>query len=173
MRRAVCGLALVLLLSAPAVAFGDNVFTLSGTLADGGTFNGILTLGTGTDPDNITGTIVDGSGNSFYVPGFGDGEAFDDGTVIDVDAFPAFAPLYDVAAIIPVSQLSTGGALCSLDNSCGPLAISFVSDPYVNDDQFVSLTATPLSATPEPGTLALFGTGLLGMVGAVRRRVVR
>ena len=48
MRREICGLAFVLLLSVPMAAFGDPLFTLNGTLADGtGTFIGTLSYNAG------------------------------------------------------------------------------------------------------------------------------
>lgn len=47
------------------------------------------------------------------------------------------------------------------------------SDLNYNDDTFVfsGVTAPSVSATPEPGSLALFGTGALGIAGVVRRRL--
>ena len=42
------------------------------------------------------------------------------------------------------------------------------SDWDYNDLEVVT---TGVSVTPEPGSLALFGTGLLGLVGAARRRL--
>ena len=35
-----------------------------------------------------------------------------------------------------------------------------------------SLSSTPPSTTPEPGTLVMFGSGLLGLAGLIRRKYV-
>ncbi len=46
------------------------------------------------------------------------------------------------------------------------------SDWNYNDDSFVFVGVTA-GTTPEPGTLVLFGTGILGLAGFVRRKLHR
>jgi hypothetical protein len=47
------------------------------------------------------------------------------------------------------------------------------SDWNYNDDSFIVVGASAATATPEPGTLALFGSGILGLAGVVRRKLYR
>ncbi|HVP50208.1 MAG TPA: PEP-CTERM sorting domain-containing protein [Candidatus Bathyarchaeia archaeon] len=44
------------------------------------------------------------------------------------------------------------------------------SDLDYNDDPFVF---TNVSSTPEPGTLAMLGSGILGVAGILRRKMCR
>lgn len=47
------------------------------------------------------------------------------------------------------------------------------SDFDYNDDTFVFTNVAPTAATPEPSSFLLFGTGLIGAAGALRRKFAR
>jgi len=46
------------------------------------------------------------------------------------------------------------------------------SDWDYNDDEFVLTGVTNTAPTPEPGSLMLLGTGVLGLAGTLRRRIL-
>jgi hypothetical protein len=76
-----------------------------------------------------------------------------------------------------------GGDLCTLSTLCTG-TVAGVSTPGfssgfdslnspINWTETGAFTLAPPSATPEPSTLVLFGTGLLGAVGTFRRKLVQ
>ncbi len=64
-----------------------------------------------------------------------------------------------------VYQVLNGSALSSVD--------FFLLDSNYNEWGADNEPYTPAGATPEPGSLLLMGTGALGIIGALRRRLVR
>lgn len=74
---------------------------------------------------------------------------------------------------------SSSDLLCSLANPCS-IAIPVPENTYSTlipnggSSYFISNgSVTPVSATPEPSSFALFGTGILGVAGMIRRRLRR
>jgi hypothetical protein len=73
------------------------------------------------------------------------------------------------------------GGLAGLPSGLTGTYVGMEDEPYgssdldYNDDTFVftDIAATPTSVTPEPSSLILFGTGLLGVAGTLRRKLAR
>jgi hypothetical protein len=115
-----------------------------------GTFTGSFTgTGTGSLAANCNGTPMAGNNYEFSQPVTG---ALDEGLV----APPVFTPVVGTLTIF----------------SCGNTGTPSLASSYPITEGTLFLTdQIPTTATPEPGTLGLFGSGLLGIGFWVRRRL--
>jgi hypothetical protein len=158
-------------LTAPAASLGGFTVIGSGTITATAPRTGdspivawTINSITGTaDGSAITGlAIFDGSDNLLYP----DNSAYPDSTLLDTDGL-GFS-LANGTEVNVFSFYAPGSTDITPGNNFGEEVST--SGFGVGTFSLVDITASPV---PEPSTLALFGTGLLGVVGAARRKLFR
>jgi hypothetical protein len=160
--------AVLLSVSLGARADTFTTFDISGTLASGSVLSGTITL------DSTTGVVTAGDVKASSPDSLSFGSAiYQDCTSYGGDcllglysssSFPALVLVFDGSTYVGYD----GGALGSESEP----ANGVFSDVEFSTGSDILIQGA-LTPTPEPSSFALLGTGVLGFVGVVRRKISR
>lgn len=164
------------------ITFGpDTLAIISGGAGGSGNFSGAPTMPT-------VAYFLTGPGDVMNVPaGFTTGFSFFYSAIVYPGSVSVYSGLDGTGSLLatldlPVTASQPGTPGCPYGAYCPwfPVGVSFSgtaesvifsgSANYIGFDNITLGASTPVGVVPEPGTLTLFGSGLLGLIKLVRRR---
>jgi hypothetical protein len=172
----------LLVLAATSLPVAAHADTLDATLIDGSHIFTFTLPSPYSFPDQLhlvaiptittTGTADGVNGQIFDVTFFtGIGTSFESVFIAGL-AGPPYE-LYGPVLISPGSNPSAPPNYLTAVIDTGSFTLLDLERSSAAGPYFVNLTITPQSATPEPSTLLLFATGMMGIIGVIGRRAAR
>jgi hypothetical protein len=155
--------------SASAINFSGDAnypanYNLGGFLTANGAASGITYLNSFNGSSNLDNSLWVFTGTAGFVSGETFTVTHDDGTEMYVNGINV---LSDPGPTSPVNTTFT------YTGATGNFGFEFIyTECCAGTADYITTLAPPTSGTPEPSTFVLLGSGLLGLLGAAKRRFI-